>query len=195
MPETLVYILLAIVLLAAGGAAGFWLGQKRGREDAARSTDVQKEFDAYRQQVSEHFAGTADHFQALGKQVRHLYDHMAEGADKLCSEEAAGQAIEFSAAGALTGAAADAGDAGKQPEEPETSAEKTAMSGDGKAEAKDADTGTDGEEPEAGTSADGGPPKDYEAGDEKVKRVETADAGASFTVAGDEEDPGKRSYH
>lgn len=200
MSETLVYLLVALVFLAAGGGAGFWFGQKRGREDAMKSTDLQKEFDAYRQQVSEHFAGTADHFQALGKQVRHLYDHMAEGADRLCSEQAAGKAIEFPAAGALTSAAADA--AGSEPEataKPESSrepeAEVDAAEGESEADTRQSSTAGDARTAERGKASEDVIDDTSEADDRAVKRVETADAGASFTVASEEDDSEKRSYH
>ena len=62
---------------------------------------LQRELDAYRTQVSEHFGKTAEHFQAMGVQVRELYDHMAAGAESLCDPAKSEQAIAFSATEAL----------------------------------------------------------------------------------------------
>ena len=101
MSDVVIYVMSAILLLAIGAGLGFWFGQRRGRGDAARSGDLQQEFDAYRQQVTEHFGQTAGHFLALGERVRELYDHMAEGAETLCDQESAGRRIEFSAAKTL----------------------------------------------------------------------------------------------
>ena len=95
MPDLLLYLLIGLVALLIGGGAGFWIGQTRGRSDAARSDDLQRELDAYREQVSQHFGKTAEHFQALGVQVRELYDHMAVGAETLVDPAKSGQAIAF----------------------------------------------------------------------------------------------------
>ena len=101
MPAIVSYTLVGILFLALGTGLGFWLGQKRGREDAEKSTDIKREYDDYREQVAEHFGATAGHFQELGKQVRQLYDHMATGADTLCEKGASAGSIDFSAAAAL----------------------------------------------------------------------------------------------
>ena len=101
MPAIVSYTLVGILFLALGIGLGFWLGQKRGRHDAAKSTDIKREYDDYREQVAEHFGATAGHFQELGKQVRQLYDHMATGADTLCEKGASAGSIDFSAAVAL----------------------------------------------------------------------------------------------
>ncbi|MDX1500343.1 MAG: DUF1043 family protein [Woeseiaceae bacterium] len=169
MPDVFALILIALVCLTAGAGAGFWFGQRQGRADAAKSDDVRREFDAYREQVAAHFGKTADHFQALGVQVRELYDHMATGADALCDRDAAERAIEFSAAKALEGAGGETNR--------ESGAEQSAT------------PESEAEEQEAARAA----PKDYESpGPEK----DAEEAPESFTVAGSEdEDPDKRSLH
>ena len=101
MPDLFLAALGGLFLLLLGGGLGFWLGQKRGQQDAAKSGRVQEEYDAYRKQVADHFGATAGHFQALGQQVRELYDHMATGAENLCNTEVEGQRIEFRAAASL----------------------------------------------------------------------------------------------
>ena len=101
MPDLFLIILGGVLLAALGGGLGFWLGQKRGRQDAAKAGHVQQEYDAYRRQVADHFGATAGHFQALGLQVKELYDHMATGADTLCDGDAAKPRIDFRAAVSL----------------------------------------------------------------------------------------------
>ncbi len=101
MPDLLLIVAGGVLLAALGAGLGFWLGQKHGRQGAAKSGRVQEEFDAYRRQVADHFGATAGHFQALGLQVRELFDHMATGAEALCDTDAEGQRIEFRAAASL----------------------------------------------------------------------------------------------
>ena len=101
MPDLFLIILGGVLLTVLGGGLGFWLGQKRGRQDAAKAGHVQEEYDAYRRQVADHFGATAGHFQALGLQVKELYDHMATGAESLCDGDAEGPRIDFRAAVSL----------------------------------------------------------------------------------------------
>lgn len=177
MTDPLVYALVGVIFLLVGGGAGFWFGQKRGREDAAKSGDLQKEFDAYRDQVAAHFGKTADHFQALGVQVRELYDHMAVGADTLCDPARTDQAIAFSATEALQSPAAEE-PADEESEIAETAAEETA-------EATDV-----AETPETTEAA--GESEAAEATEEAAEEEQAS----SFTVtAPEDEDPDKRSYH
>lgn len=168
MPDLILYLLIGLVALLIGGGTGFWIGQSRGRHDAAKSGDLQRELDTYRDQVSEHFGQTAEHFQALGVQVRELYDHMAVGAETLCDPAKTERAIAFSATEAL-----------QQPVEAEPE--------DARAEAEaEAESATDVTvEPEQDSSAAEGP---------EATAAETEES--SFTVsASEEDDPDKRSYH
>ncbi len=43
--------------------------------------------------MTEHFGQTAAHFQAIGKQYRELYEHMATGAQSLCESDDAGKTL------------------------------------------------------------------------------------------------------
>lgn len=166
MPDLLLYLLIGAVALLIGGGAGFWIGQTRGRSDAAKSDDLQRELDAYREQVSEHFGKTAEHFQALGVQVRELYDHMAVGAETLVDPAKTEKAIAFSATEVL---------------QPPTANESVEETVEPEAEAAPIDSG----EPEPQVAAES-------PSEEAVTEPEES----SFTVAAPEEDdPDKRSYH
>jgi uncharacterized membrane-anchored protein YhcB (DUF1043 family) len=101
-------IILLIIGLGVGAAAGFWFAQQRAKADAAKAVDVQKRFDDYRLQVTSHFGRTAEHFQAIGQQYKELYEHMASGADTLFDVDAVGARLE----GAARMAVADTVDVG-----------------------------------------------------------------------------------
>ena len=182
MPDIILYLLIGLSALLLGGGAGFWIGQSRGRSDAAKSTDLKRELDAYREQVSEHFGKTAEHFQALGLQVRELYDHMAVGAETLCDPAKTDKVIGFSATEALQQSTApEAEEAQEEPEaeqarEPEAEqAQEPEAEQAKKREAEPAEESAGAEEP----AATAGEPEE-----------------SSFTVATpDEDDPDKRSYH
>ncbi len=77
-----------IVLISAGVLVGlglgFFAGRLSGRGNNQKLADVEAELETYRQSVSEHFSQSAEHFQAIGRQYRELYEHMAAGSEKLC---------------------------------------------------------------------------------------------------------------
>ncbi len=87
MSETILIVLGAIGLLAAAGGLGFWLAHMRLRGEATRADEVRQQFDDYRREVTQHFGQTAEHFKAIGREYRELYEHMAGGADALCDRE------------------------------------------------------------------------------------------------------------
>ncbi len=95
MSETILIVLGAIGLLAAGGGLGFLLATLRMRGESAKVDEVQQQFDDYRQEVTQHFGRTAEHFKAIGREYRELYEHMASGADSLCDREAADVKLSF----------------------------------------------------------------------------------------------------
>ena len=95
MSETILIVLGAIGFLAAGGVLGFWVAQARMRSKAARVEEVQEQFDDYRREVTQHFGRTAEHFKAIGREYRELYEHMASGADSLCEREAGDMKLSF----------------------------------------------------------------------------------------------------
>ena len=95
MSETVLIVLGAIGLLAAGTGLGYWLAQLRTRGESARADEVRQEFDDYRREVARHFGQTAEHFRAIGREYRDLYEHMASGADSLCDRGAADLKLSF----------------------------------------------------------------------------------------------------
>jgi uncharacterized membrane-anchored protein YhcB (DUF1043 family) len=95
MSETILIVLGAIGFLAAGVGLGFWLSQARMRGESARADEVRREFEDYRREVTQHFGQTAEHFRAIGREYRDLYEHMASGADSLCDREAVDLKLSF----------------------------------------------------------------------------------------------------
>ena len=95
MSETILIVLGAVGLLAAGGGLGFLLATLRMRGESAKVDEVQQQFDDYRREVTQHFGRTAAHFKAIGREYRELYEHMATGADSLCDREAADVKLSF----------------------------------------------------------------------------------------------------
>ena len=95
MSETIQIVLGAIGFLAAGIGLGFWFSQLRMRGKSARADEVQQQFDDYRREVTQHFGQTAEHFKAIGREYRELYEHMAGGADALCDREALDTKLSF----------------------------------------------------------------------------------------------------
>jgi uncharacterized membrane-anchored protein YhcB (DUF1043 family) len=95
MSETILIVLGAIGLLAAGGGLGFWLAQWRMRSESSKADEVQQQFDDYRREVTQHFGQTAEHFKAIGREYRELYEHMAGGADSLCDRDALDTKLSF----------------------------------------------------------------------------------------------------
>lgn len=95
MGETVYLIAGGAALLLIGLGLGFWAAQLRSGKQAAKTADVQKQFDDYRQSVTAHFGRTAEHFQAIGEQYRELYEHMASGADTLIDPQTIEDKLSF----------------------------------------------------------------------------------------------------
>ena len=83
------------VVLLVGGGVGFWVGRSGIGGSKARVEKAEAELDEYKRSVTEHFGQTAAHFQAIGKQYRELYEHMANGAQVLCESDEAGKQLLF----------------------------------------------------------------------------------------------------
>lgn len=95
MSETVYLIAGGAGLLLVGLGLGFWAAQLRSGKQVAKAADVQRQFDDYRQSVTQHFGRTAEHFQAIGAQYRELYEHMASGADTLIDPQAIEEKLSF----------------------------------------------------------------------------------------------------
>ena len=107
MSETILIVLGAVGLLVAGGALGYWLAHVRMRGESATADEVREQFDDYRREVTQHFGRTAEHFKAIGREYRELYEHMASGADSLCDREAADVKLSFAPKAILESIAED----------------------------------------------------------------------------------------
>jgi len=95
MSETILIVLGAVGFLAVGAGLGYWLAQLRTRGETARADEVRQEFEEYQRKVTQHFGQTAEHFRAIGREYRDLYEHMASGADSLCDRDAAEVKLSF----------------------------------------------------------------------------------------------------
>jgi len=95
MSETILIVLGAVGFLAIGTGLGYWLAQLRTRGETARADEVRQEFEEYQRKVTQHFGQTAEHFRAIGREYRDLYEHMASGADSLCDRDAAEVKLSF----------------------------------------------------------------------------------------------------
>ena len=84
-----------VVILLVGGAVGYWAGRSGIGGSKARVKKAEAELEEYKRSVTEHFGQTAAHFQAIGKQYRELYEHMASGAQVLCESDEAGKQLLF----------------------------------------------------------------------------------------------------
>jgi uncharacterized membrane-anchored protein YhcB (DUF1043 family) len=85
----------SVAILLVGGGIGFWVGRSGIGGGKARVQEAEAELEEYKRNVTEHFGQTAAHFQAIGKQYRELYEHMADGAQALCESEEAGKQLLF----------------------------------------------------------------------------------------------------
>lgn len=92
--------LIGISAFAAGIAIGIVSAGKLGRTDPARICELERQLDAlqrrhdsYRASVSEHFSTTAELVQNMTESYRDVYQHLAGGAQNLCSEEVAGKML------------------------------------------------------------------------------------------------------
>ncbi len=88
---TLVMLLQAAALLAAGGAAGYFLALQVFDKQRDKLKDelenARNELQAHRKQVDEHFLKTGLLFNRLTDNYREIYEHLANGAQTLCSPE------------------------------------------------------------------------------------------------------------
>ena len=93
MLQIVLTVLGAALFFAAGAGAGYWFATGGGKRK--RAEEIQQDYDAYRERVTNHFAQTAEHFRTIGREYRALYDHMASGADALCDPQAVDGRLAF----------------------------------------------------------------------------------------------------
>jgi len=85
--------------LLAGVVIGLLIGGKlsaspsRVKELEAQLRDAKETERRYRDNVSDHFSMTADLVHHMTESYREVYEHLASGAQDLCSEEVAGKLL------------------------------------------------------------------------------------------------------
>lgn len=84
-----VAIVVGLALFSIGVMLGYVLALHLQRKSSGGklASELKAELDGYRDQVTEHFSKTSELFQTLTEQYRTLYDHLAGGAQELCSPE------------------------------------------------------------------------------------------------------------
>lgn len=93
------------ICLATGAAAGYFLasrvnaGPTKISELEQQLQDLQRSHARYRDEVSEHFSTTADLVQQMTDSYRDVYQHLASGAQDLCSGEVASRLLPASGDG------------------------------------------------------------------------------------------------
>jgi uncharacterized protein len=92
-----------IACLAVGLVAGLLLGRKvqagspaRLSELEAQIQELQRHHADYREHVSEHFSTTAELVQQMTESYRDVYQHLATGAQQLCTEDVASKLLPAS---------------------------------------------------------------------------------------------------
>ncbi|MDZ7644934.1 MAG: DUF1043 family protein [Woeseiaceae bacterium] len=155
MNQGIMLAIVGVAILLLGFCIGYWIARSRLGARAAKADDVQRKFDAYRHDVTEHFGRTAEHFQAIGRQYRELYEHMASGADSLCDREAIDRKLDFEPAAILEPLADELATGTDENETAESSPRDYAD--DDAPTVADDDGKTDDLKPEVKADADDGP--------------------------------------
>ncbi len=80
--------ILTLVALAVGVLIGYLLGRvKGGSQSLVEERDqVRNELESYKEQVTSHFAATAELVNGLTEQYRRVHQHLAAGAQTLCND-------------------------------------------------------------------------------------------------------------
>ncbi len=103
--------LLSFALGASSGLlVAMWLplNRRRVRELEAELEQVRTAFGDYRGEVDGHFLKTSELFQGLTTQYRAVYEHLANGAQRLCSPDLQAPRLDLPERQVLPGAEAEA---------------------------------------------------------------------------------------
>lgn len=92
-------------ILGGGLLIYFYLNGSSNEEKIKEIEGLKKEQKEYREKVDSHFVETAELFKDLTDRYRDVYQHMATGADVLCSDEAKQLQADMSDSGLLIEAA------------------------------------------------------------------------------------------
>ncbi len=104
---TLVQLLIMFSLVSLIGIIiGYMVVQFRGssKDQARRIRQLEAEIEelqAYKEEVADHFKKTAGLLHDMTSQYKSIYEHMAEGARRLCDEEESGAVLESLQTGLL----------------------------------------------------------------------------------------------
>jgi len=91
--------LVAVACLAVGVVIGVVFASRLGsspsrvQELENQIRDLKETHDGYRDNVSDHFSMTADLVQHMTESYREVYQHLASGAQDLCTNEVAGKLL------------------------------------------------------------------------------------------------------
>jgi uncharacterized membrane-anchored protein YhcB (DUF1043 family) len=95
--------LTGIACLAVGSALGFLLAKKTNTSSPAKISELEQQLlelqrvhARYKEEVSEHFSTTADLVQQMTDSYKDIYQHLATGAQDLCSGEVANKLLPTS---------------------------------------------------------------------------------------------------
>lgn len=88
-------VLGSLIGFGVGFAVAYWIGKRDDRAGALRAELQEQEarFAAFRREVDAHFVQTSELFQDLTERHRSMYEHLAQGAQALCSEELLAQRL------------------------------------------------------------------------------------------------------
>lgn len=101
----LIWVLGALIV---GGVLGYFLAtllgsdNKRAQALETELEELKAQQDSYRKEVNAHFQETATLFQGMTDQYRAVYDHLARGAQSLCSDHPTPPALDLPEARRLT---------------------------------------------------------------------------------------------
>ena len=86
-------LLVMVIIGVIAALLGFWVGRVSGDQQQIKSQyeerllKAEQELSAYRQQVNEHFQGTAQLVEQMNENYRAVYMHLAKGAQQLTQSE------------------------------------------------------------------------------------------------------------
>lgn len=86
---------LCIGCFLIGLAIGYALFRGGNSTATEKAEKAEAELTEYKEAVNEHFGQTAEHFKALGRNYRELYEHMARGSESLMGGADGAKAVPF----------------------------------------------------------------------------------------------------
>ena len=90
----LIILIIVVILVILAGVGVFMASRisgdkKRIRELEGKLNDAKKDLDVYRSEVNDHFKKTSELFSTMTESYKAVYLHLAEGAQDLCTSDAA----------------------------------------------------------------------------------------------------------